>query len=221
MQNLIKEELPTYKALNNLKNCTDIDLIASILGGGEKALNIAREIYTKAQSNLFAVSTMSKGDLLQLKGIGEKKAASFLAAMEFYRRAKGANLLVKSQIRSSHNAYNILAPLMEDLDHEEFYILVLNRANRVIGTERISVGGLSGTVVDVKKIYSKVLRGYPKANAIILSHNHPSGNLAPSEADIRITKKVKEAGQNLDIKVLDHIIIAGPRYLSFGDEGYL
>lgn len=140
--------------------------------------------------------------------------------MEIGRRRQLTSPQERPQIKGSSDAWNLIAPLLMDLNHEEFWILLLNRANRVIGKEQISSGGVAGTVVDAKIIFRKALENGP-ASSIIMVHNHPSGNLKPSQADIDITKKLKRAGETLDINVLDHLIIAGSSYFSFADEGLM
>jgi DNA repair protein RadC len=142
-----------------------------------------------------------------------------LAALELGRRKSSATALKKDKITSSADAAALLQPHLSDLSHEEFWVLYLNRANQRIAMTAISKGGVNGTVVDPKIIFREALE--QKASSIILFHNHPSGNTNPSEADIQLTKKVKEAGKNLEISVLDHLIIAGATFYSFADEGLL
>lgn len=219
---MLKEEMPNYRIQETgVKSATDLQIIASILGGDEKALNAARKIYARCGGNLYEISCLKISDIQQYKGIGIQKATAFVAAMEFYRRAKHSDKIVRDTVRSSQDAYNIMSPLLMDLEHEEFYCLVLNQANKVIGKIKVSEGGLAMTVVCKKKLFSQVFRGYPKAKALILAHNHPSGNLSPSRADLDITKELVDAGKILSLNVLDHIIIGGTRYTSFADEGYL
>ncbi|MGB1217429.1 MAG: JAB domain-containing protein, partial [Saprospiraceae bacterium] len=134
-------------------------------------------------------------------------------------RRQLSHIKIRPQIRSSKDAFQILAPMVMDLPHEEFWILLLNRANKVVAKEQVSIGGVTGTVVDAKIIFRKALSSL--ACGIILCHNHPSGNLNPSQADLQITKKLKQAGETLEINVLDHLIITENGYFSFADEGRL
>ena len=153
----------------------------------------------------------------QFKGIGEAKAITIAAALELGRRRQLTDIRKKPQVTSSLEAFNAIAPLLMDLSREEFWVLLLNRANRILAREQISAGGISGTVVDARIIFRKALVG--GACSLILFHNHPSGNLKPSQADIRLTQKLKKAGETLDIAVLDHLIIGESAYYSFADEG--
>jgi DNA repair protein RadC len=156
---------------------------------------------------------------MKIKGIGEAKAITVAAALELGRRRKESEPDEKPRITSSADVFdNIKAELM-DIPHEEFWVLLLNRANRVTKKKQISLGGVAGTVADPKIIFKLALEEL--ASGIILAHNHPSGNLTASQADIDLTKKLKEAGKLLDIQILDHLIIAGKRYISFADEGLL
>jgi DNA repair protein RadC len=161
----------------------------------------------------------SVDDLQKQKGIGKAKAISIIAALELGRRRKYSEALARPKITSSKEAYNIMFPLISDLHHEEFWVLLLNRSNIIIDKNKISQGGIAGTVIDVKIILKKVVEKL--ASSVILCHNHPSGNIEPSEADIAITKKLKEAAEVMDIKLLDHIIVTDKSYFSFLDEGIL
>ncbi len=218
-----EEDRPREKLLLKGKSSlSDAELIAILLGSGsrnETAVSLAQRVLKGADNNLNQLGRASLTDLMQYKGIGEAKAISIAAALELGRRRRLTDVKERPQITSSKDAYELLAVQVEDLPHEEFWILLLNRANRVIAREQISAGGIAGTVVDPKVIFNKALSHL--ASSIILCHNHPSGNLRPSQADRAITKKLKEAGKLLDIAVLDHLIIAGNRYYSFADESIL
>jgi len=213
-------EKMTLKGKNSL---SDAELIAILLGSGtrkESAVEVAKNILNSVENNLNALGELSLKDMQRIRGIGEAKAISIAAALELGLRRQASVVLERPQIRSSQDAYHVLAPMVMDLAHEEFWVLILNRANKVIGKAHISSGGLSGTVVDTKKLFQRVL-DFDRVNAIVLCHNHPSGNLSPSQSDIELTKKIVAGGLLLDIKVLDHVIVAGASYLSFMDEGYL
>lgn len=207
-------------ALRGRKALTDAELIAILLGSGsprETALALARRILDAAGGNLVQLGRFSPADLKAFRGVGEAKAVVIIAALELGRRRQLAQVSERPQIRGSSDAYAVVAPLMADLPHEEFWILLLNRANRVIGREQISSGGVSGTVVDAKLLFRKAIQGL--ACSVILCHNHPSGNLRPSQADLDLTAKLLEAGKTLDVVVLDHLITGDNQYYSFADEG--
>ena len=218
------EDRPREKMLQRgRKHLSNAELIAILLGSGsvtESAVSLAQRILSSTNNNLNELGKRSIKELQKFKGIGPAKAIAISAALELGIRRQATPLIHKPQITQSSDAYNILVADLMDLPHEEFVVLLLNQANRVIDRIYISVGGVAGTVVDVKKIFRAVL-GNPLVTSIILGHNHPSDNLNPSKADISITKKIKEAGQYLDISVLDHLIIAGNTYTSLADEGLM
>ena len=216
-----EEDRPREKLMHKGKNqLSDAELIAIILGSGsrnESALTLAQKILKSVENNLNDLGKCTLSELQRFKGVGEAKAISIAAAMELGRRRQLSDIKKKPKITSSKNAFDIVAPLLIDLPYEEFWLILLNRSNLVIAKEKISTGGVSGTVVDAKLIFSKALDHL--ASSVILMHNHPSGNLKPSQADIDITKKLKRAGETLDIAVLDHLIVAEGGYFSFADEG--
>jgi DNA repair protein RadC len=215
-----EEDRPREKLLVKGKiSLSNAELLAIVLGSGsreETAVCLAQRILNTADNNLNELGRLSLAELLKFKGVGKAKAVSVVAALELGRRRQLSPLKEKPQVTSSKDAYNAIATLLADLSHEEFWILLLNRANRIIGREQISSGGMTGTVVDAKIVFRKAIEG--QACAIILCHNHPSGSLYPSQADIRLTKKLAKAGEALDITVLDHLIIAATGYYSFADE---
>jgi DNA repair protein RadC len=217
------EDRPREKLLLKGKSAlSDAELIAILLGTGTttiSAVDLAKQILQTSNYNLHELARISVKDLMKIKGIGEAKAVTIAAALELGRRRKESEPDEKPRIASSTDVFdNIKAELM-DIPHEEFWVLLLNRANRVTKKKQISLGGVAGTVADPKIIFKLALEEL--ASGIILAHNHPSGNLTASQADIDLTKKLKEAGKLLDIQVLDHLIIAGKRYFSFADEGLL
>jgi DNA repair protein RadC len=153
-----------------------------------------------------------------IKGLGRVKAVTICAALELGRRRRESEAILE-KIANSRDAAAIMQPHLADLSHEEFWVILLNRANKVITRKNISVGGTSGTVVDAKIIFKEAIQA--RCSGIILCHNHPSGNNKPSEADIQLTRKLKEGALQLDLAILDHIIIAGSSFFSFADEGLL
>jgi len=168
---------------------------------------------------LIELSRLSVNDLEKFKGIGEAKAITIIAALELGRRRRGAEVLERKKIQTSGDVFEVLQMKIGDLLYEQFAVVLLNRANEVIQTVVVSDGGVTGTVADPKRIFKIALE--TNAAAIILGHNHPSGNLRPSESDIKLTKKIRDAGALLDINVLDHVIVGIEKYFSFADEGLI
>lgn len=217
------QDRPREKLLEQgRKALTDAELIAILIGSGsrnETAVDLSKRILASVENNLVNLARLEVQDLMKFIGIGEAKAVSIIAALELGRRRKGTNKILNPKITSSHDAYQAFLPKLQDLNTEEFWILLLNRQNEIIDLKQISQGGVAGTVVDPKVIFKIALQSL--ASGIILSHNHPSGNLKPSKADIQITNKIKTAGQTLEINVHDHLIISDQGYYSFADEGIM
>lgn len=199
---------------------SDAELIAILIGSGsrnESAVSLSKRILLSVNNNLNALGKLSLKQLMEFKGVGEAKAVTIAAALELGRRRRTEALPDFFKITSSKAVFEIMQPIIGDLLHEEFWVLYLNNANKVIHKAQLSKGGITGTIVDVRLIFKLALEH--NATSIILSHNHPSGKLVASDADREITKKLTFAGEQLDIKVLDHIIITEKGYLSFQDEG--
>jgi len=208
--------------LKGRSSLSDAELLAILLGTGTKALSavdLAKQILQQADQNLNSLARLSVTDLTRIKGVGKAKAISIVSALELGRRRKETQQSAKPRITCSTDAVDIIKPDLLDLDHEEFWIIILNRANFVLKKIQISRGGISGTVADPKLIFKSALE--LSGSSIILIHNHPSGNLQPSQADINLTKNLKEAGKFLEIPVLDHIIVSDNCYFSFADEGLI
>ena len=218
-----EEDRPREKLLLKGKAAlSEAELIAILIGSGnteQTAVELSQHILSQCGNNLSNLARLSVKDLQKFKGIGEAKAISIVAALELGRRRKESEPLKKVKITSSHDAFQLLHGDMMDLNHEEFWLLLLKRNNEVIKKEMLSRGGVSGTVVDAKIIFKRALE--ETASGLILAHNHPSGNLKPSQEDINLTKRLKEAGKSLDISVLDHLIITDHSFFSFADEGLL
>ncbi len=198
------------------------ELLAIILGSGNReqnAVELAQDILACSDNNLADLAKLSSSDLQQFKGVGEAKAINVIASLELGKRRKLVVVKEKVKILSSKDAYETLYHHFADLHHEEFWVLALNRANQVIKKICISHGGFSGTVADPKVIFKKALE--TSASSLILAHNHPSGNMTPSQADIQLTKKLSSAGDMLDLQVLDHLIFGENSFYSFRDEGLL
>lgn len=217
------EDRPREKILQKGTSAvTDAELLAVLLGSGtakESAVDLGRKILRSCNNSLDDVARMSVGDLKKIKGIGTVKAITLAAAMELGRRRKEIAAVEKPKIASSRDGFEILRGDLMDLANEEFWVILLNRANRVIRKKKISEGGLSGTVADPRIIFKLALEEL--ACSIIVAHNHPSGNLAASQSDIELTRRLKEAGKVMEIQVLDHLIVAGNKYFSFADEGMM
>ena len=205
------------KGINSLSNA---EIIAILIGSGtknESAVDLSKKILKSADNNLNELGKLGIPDLIKMKGIGEAKAITILAALELGRRRKISEIINKKKVTQSKDIFELFQPLIGDLPHEEFWILLLNRSNRIIEKYKISQGGISGTVIDIKIILKNAIEKL--ASSIILCHNHPSGNKEPSSADDSITQKLKKGAELLDIQVLDHIIVADTNYFSYADEG--
>lgn len=201
---------------------SDAELVAILIGSGSKnesAVNLSKRILASVDNNLNALGKLSLKQLMDFKGIGEAKAISIAAALELGRRRGGEALVQKQKITSSQSVFHIMQPLLGELPHEEFWIIYLNNSNKIIQKNQLSKGGITGTLVDVRLVLKNALE--VGATGLILVHNHPSGTLKPSEADKQLTRKLKLAGESLDIKVLDHVIITEKAYFSFADEAIL
>lgn len=208
--------------LKGRSSLSDAELIAILLGSGTptlSAVDLARKILQENNNDLHTLAKLSVKEMMNIKGIGEAKAITIVAAMELGRRRKDLEVMQKPQINSSRSVFEILRPELQDIPHEEFWILLLNRANCLLKKIQISRGGVSGTVVDPRIVFKLAVEAL--ASGIVVAHNHPSGNLTASQADISLTQKLKEGGKLLDIQVLDHVIIAGQKYFSFADDGLI
>ena len=201
---------------------SDAELIAILIGSGsrnESAVELSKRILASVNHNLNELGNLSVNQLMRFKGIGEAKAVTIAAALEMGRRRRMEDTTKITKIKSSHDAFELLYPLIGELQHEEFWIVYLNNSNKVVHKAQLSKGGITGTLVDVRLVLKQALE--LGAVGIILAHNHPSGTLQPSTADKQITQKLKVASEALDIKILDHLILARHQYLSFADKGIL
>jgi len=219
-----EEDRPREKMLiKGVASLSDAELLGILIASGNKdetAVELAQRILHSVSNNLNTLGKLTIKDLIKnFKGIGEAKAITIIAALELGRRRKLSEIEVQPQITSSEDVYQILHPVLADLKHEEVWVLLLNRANRVIKKIQVSKGGVSGTVVDIRMIMKEAIDTL--ASAIILCHNHPSGNPNPSGDDDNITRRLKEAGHIMDIRLLDHIIICDTAYYSYMDRGRL
>ena len=220
---LAEDDRPREKLVTKgRQSLSDAELLAILLSSGNKeetAIQLAQRILNDNHNSINQLAKLQLNDLKKFKGVGKAKAVSILAALEIGRRRTDEGVDEKMKVNSSANAYKLLKSKLSDLPHEEFWVIYLSRNNSVIKLECISKGGVSGTVVDTKLIMKPGIECL--ASAIILAHNHPSGNLQPSHQDISLTKKIKEVSLYLDIILQDHIIIGDQAYFSFADEGIL
>lgn len=218
-----EEDRPREKLLLKGKSSlSNSELIAILIGSGTRkisAVDLGKILLKSVDNNLLELAKLSVDDLKQFKGIGEAKAVSIVAALELGKRRRSAEALVRTKVTSSKDVYEYVQTLFSESPYESFVIVLLNRANKILRAIQISEGGMTGTVADPKKIFKKALE--TNAAAIILCHNHPSGNLTPSESDNILTKKLKNAGELLDLPVLDHLIVGDNSYYSYSDEGML
>ena len=217
------EDRPREKLLKKgVQSLSDAEIIALLIGSGtrnESAVELSKKVLRSADNNQNQLGKLGVNELIKTKGIGEAKAITIQAALELGRRRKVSDVLIKNKITQSKDVFELFQPIIGDLPHEEFWILLINRSNRIIEKIKISQGGVTGTVIDVKIILKQALEKL--ASSVILCHNHPSGNRNPSKADNTITNKLKQAAQLMDIQVLDHIIVADIEYFSYADEGKL
>jgi DNA repair protein RadC len=217
------EDRPREKLIRKgTASLSDAELLGILISSGTKdksAVDLGRELLSTVDNNLNSLGKLSISDLKKIHGIGAARAVTIAAALELGRRRKLSEIPDALQIRCSKDVADIFQPLLSDLLHEEFWILFLNRSNKVISRMKLSQGGISGTVTDVRMVMKKAIEFL--ASGIIVCHNHPSGNLNPSESDTKITQKIKEAGNLMDIQLLDHLIISEKDYYSFADNGLL
>nr|WP_315255183.1 DNA repair protein RadC [uncultured Flavobacterium sp.] len=219
--NWSEDDKPREKLMLKGKSVlSDAELIAILIGSGsrnESAVDLSKRILASVNYNLNALGKLSISQLMNFKGIGEAKAISIIASMELGRRRRSEDAVELKKITSSKAVFEVMQPIIGELAHEEFWVLFLNNSNKILFKSQLSKGSMTGTIVDVRIVFKIAFE--QNATAIILAHNHPSGKLQASDADIQITKKIKNAGQQLDIPVLDHIIVTETGYYSFADEG--
>lgn len=218
-----EDDRPREKLLSKGKQAlSDAELIAILISSGsrnESAVELSKRILASINNNLSTLGKLSVTDLMKFKGIGEAKAISIITALELGRRRRLEEAMELPKITSSKTVFEIMQPLIGEIATEEFWIVYLNNSNKILHKSQLSSGGLTGTVVDVRLVFKKAVE--INSTAIILCHNHPSGNTKPSDADIQLTKKMKLGGETLDVKVLDHLIITEKAYFSFADEGLI
>lgn len=217
------QDLPREKLIQKGKSAlTDAELISLLLGPGTRtasSVELGKRVLHQANNSLHDLARMTVKDLVRIGGVGRTKAMAIVAALELGRRRRDLSPELRPCLSRSADAFEIIKPVLLDIPHEEFWIILVNRANRLIRINQISQGGVAGTVADPKIIFKMALEEL--ASGIILAHNHPSGNLVASQADIELTRKLSAGARLLEIQVLDHIILAGQKYFSFADEGLM
>ena len=204
------------------KSLTDAELMAILIGSGnrnESAVSLCQRILASVNNNLNQLTKLGINQLTLFKGIGEAKAITIVAALELGRRQQAQEIPIQPLITSSRDVFRYMQPLLGDLQHEEFWVLFLNNSNKILHRKMMSLGGQTGTTIDIRLIFKTALEF--SAVAIILTHNHPSGKHNPSKSDKESTQNIIAAGQTLNVKVLDHIIVTEKNYFSFADEGLL
>ena len=220
---LAEDDRPREKFLLKGKNSlSDAELLAIIMGSGNRedsAVELGRKILDSVGNNWHNLSLLQISDLIKFKGVGEAKAISIATALEIGRRRASQEVPEKIQINSSSDLFKVLQPFLGDLQTEEFWVVFMNQSNRILGKSKLSSGGINQSVVDVRILFKAALENF--ATGIVIAHNHPSGNLKPSQEDLKITKQISEGGKILNIQLLDHLIITQNSYLSFADENLL
>jgi len=223
IKNWAVEDRPREKMLSKgTGSLSDSELLAILIGSGTKndsAVDLARKLLHEAGNNLNRLGKYGINDMKRIKGIGKARAVSIMAALELGRRRKYTDIEETEKITSSTDVFQYMYSKLSDLSYEEFWVLFLNRSNKIIEKRRISQGGISGTVTDVRLILKSAIENL--ASSIIICHNHPSGNLHPSDSDIKITQKIKDSAILMDITLLDHVIVAGNNFYSFADDNKL
>ena len=208
--------------MRGIRHLSDTDLIALIIGSGGKeknAFELSHDLIKKVDGDLEELGSWEYDDYCNIYGIGKAKATQLMSVFELGRRKGSDHASESVQILDSYSAYRLIKPKLQDLKREEFWVAFCNNANKLIRLERFSTGGLGSTVVDIRLIIRKALGLW--ASALVLFHNHPSGNLAPSKADMQITNKIKKALSSMEIRLLDHLILGNNAYYSFADESII
>lgn len=220
---LAEDDRPREKFLHKGRSSlSDAELLAIIMGSGnreESAVELARKILSSVNQSWYQLSRLSIQDLMKLKGVGEAKAISIATALEIGRRKSSQELPELKSISSPNEAFQIFRMYLSDLNTEEIWAIFVNNKNKILHTTRVSSGGIDSSSLDVRVLFKLGLEHY--ATGIFIAHNHPAGGLKPSQSDINITHKIKKAGEILDIKLLDHLILNQNSYFSFANEGLL
>jgi DNA repair protein RadC len=223
IKNWSQDDQPREKLIDKgARILSDAELVAILIGSGsfqESAVSLSKRILSSVGHDLLDLGKLSTAQLMAFKGIGEAKAVKIAAAMELGRRRRDTDEKPLDKIKDSRSVFDLMRPLLGHLQHEEFWVVYLSNSNKIIAKTQLSKGGMTGTVVDIRLVLKQALES--SAVGLILVHNHPSGTLVASPADIQLTQKLKLAAESLDIKVLDHLIVTEKAYFSFADESLL
>ena len=224
IKNWAVDERPVEKLVAKGSDAlTNAELLTILINTGSRnrsALDIAKELLEKGNQSFLELSKFSLADFKKIKGIGEKKAVTIVAALEIGKRRQLSQALERPRISNSKSSYEILVTYFLDILVEQFYVMYLSNNNAVLAVEKMSEGGMTATMVDARVIFKRALE-INGATKIVLAHNHPSGNLTPSQADKLLTQRMKEAGKFLEFELLDHVIVGHNQYFSFADEGLI
>jgi len=223
IKNWSQDDQPREKLIDKgARILSDAELVAILIGSGsfqESAVSLSKRILSSVGHDSLDLGKLSTAQLMAFKGIGEAKAVKIAAAMELGRRRRDTDEKPLDKIKDSRSVFDLMRPLLGHLQHEEFWVVYLSNSNKIIAKTQLSKGGMTGTVVDIRLVLKQALES--SAVGLILAHNHPSGTLVASPADIQLTQKLKLAAESLDIKVLDHLIVTEKAYFSFADESLL
>ena len=224
IKNWAVDERPVEKLVAKGSDAlTNAELLTILINTGSRnrsALDIAKDLLERGNQSLLELSKLSLADFKKVKGIGEKKAVTIVAALEIGKRRQLSQALERPRISNSKSSYEILVTYFLDIVVEQFYVMYLSNNNAVLAVEKMSEGGMTATMVDARVIFKRALE-INGATKIVLAHNHPSGNLTPSQADKLLTQRMKEAGKFLEFELLDHVIVGHNQYFSFADEGLM
>jgi DNA repair protein RadC len=221
MKNWHKEDQPREKLLEKGASSLSIaELLAILINTGTReksALEIAKELYAVANHNLISLSEMDINSIKMIKGLGDKKAVTLVAALELGNRRQMQTALRLPKLNSSRALYNTFFPYFQHINTEHFYAIFLNQKLELIAVEQISSGGLTSTIVDPRVIFNKALQ-HKKVTSFVVAHNHPSGDPTPSLQDVKLTERLREGAKILELRMIDHIILGADSYYSFADD---
>ena len=201
---------------------TDAELLAILIGSGTQqysAVDIAKHVMGKFNNNLNTLGKARFDEFEDIEGVGTQTACKIMAAVELGKRRQAATAELRTDMSTATRIYNYMLPKMQDLNHEEFWVLLMNQNYKLLKAERISIGGITETSADIRIIMREAVLN----NATILAavHNHPSGSLTPSRADDTLTTAIKNACSVMRVYFLDHVIVTDGAYMSYHEQGKL
>ncbi len=221
IKNLAEDDRPREKMMKRGESAlTNAELLAILIGSGtpkQNAVELMQEIMEHCGGQLSRLSKLSIKELTKFNGIGLAKAITIKAAAEIGRRRAMEKAEDIKQIHNSSDIYEIMLPVLRDVGHEEFWVLMLNNNSRLLKKIRMSSGGLTQTSVDLRMVLKEAILA--EATCLVVCHNHPSGTLRPSKDDIQLTERLKQASQTMNIRLIDHVIVTDGNYYSFADNG--